>query len=139
MKPTGYMVLAAVALVLMSLVPAYAQKIAATVTVPFAFTVDDVRMPAGEYLITSPSEKVISIQRVGGAEVETTIINGNGPIRGDGSPKLVFHRYGSEYFVAAAYLPNQDHAHEFMASAAEIQVARSVKQQTYELAMNVKK
>jgi len=139
MKRTGYMVLAAVALALMSLVPAYAQKTAATVNIPFAFTVDDVRMPAGEYLITSPSEKVISIQRVGGAEVETTMINANGPIQGGGSPRLVFHHYGSEYFVVVAYLPNQDHAHEFVASAAEIHVARSVKQQTYELAMNVKK
>lgn len=139
MKRTGYTVLVAVTLVLMSLAPAYAQKTTATVNIPFAFTVDDVRMPAGEYLINSPSEKVIGIQRVGGAEVETVIINGNGPIRDDGSPKLVFHRYGSEYFVAVAYLPNQDHAHEFVASAAEIQVARNTRQQTQELAMIVKK
>ena len=139
MKRIGYTVLAAVALVLMSLAPAYAQKITAAVNIPFAFTVDDVRMPAGEYLITSPSEKVISIQRVGGSEVETAIINGNGPVRGDGSPKLVFHRYGSEYFVTTAYLPNQDHAHEFMASAAEIQLARNTRQQTQELAMIVRK
>ena len=139
MKRTAYTTMAAVALVLMSLVPAYAQKTSATVNIPFAFTVDDVRMPAGEYQITAPSEKVISIQRVGGSEVETTIINGNGPIKGDGSPKLVFRRYGNEYFVAAAYLPNADHAHEFVASAAEIQVARNIKQQTVELAMNIKK
>ena len=73
MKRTAYMTMAAVALVLMSLLPAYAQKTTATVNIPFGFTVDDVRMPAGDYLITSPSEKVISIQRVGGSEVETTI------------------------------------------------------------------
>jgi hypothetical protein len=73
MKRSAYMTLAAVVLVLMSLVPAYAQKLSATINIPFAFTMDDVRMPAGEYLITSPSEKVISIQRVGGSEVETTI------------------------------------------------------------------
>jgi hypothetical protein len=139
MKRTVCRILAAVALVLIGLVPAYSQKTSATVNIPFAFTVDDVHMPAGEYLISAPSEKVVSIQRVGGSEIETTIINGNGPIRSNDGPKLVFHRYGSEYFVAAAYLPNQDHAHEFVASAAEIQVARNTGQQTYELALNVKK
>src|SRR5271166_3927568 len=139
MKRTAYLIAALAALLLMALVPAYAQKTSATVNIPFAFTVDDVRMPAGEYRITSPSEKVISVQRVGGAEVETTIINSNGPIKGDGGPKLVFRRYGNEYFVAAAYLPHADHAHEFVASAAEIQVARNTKQQTVELAMNTKK
>jgi hypothetical protein len=140
MKRTGYMTLAAVALVLMSLVPAYAQlKTSATVNIPFSFTVDDVRMPAGEYLITSPSEKVISIQRVGGPEVETTMISNNDGHKGDHSPRLIFRRYSSEYFLATAFLPGQDHAHEFVASAAEIQVARTTPQKTYELAMNVAK
>ena len=139
MKRTVYMTLAAVALVLMSLVPAYAQKSAATVNIPFAFTVDDVRMPAGEYRITSPSEKVISIQRVGGTEVETTAINAAEGHKGDHTPRLVFRRYDTRYFLATAFLPGQDHAHEFVASADEIQVARNTHQQTYEWAMNVKK
>jgi hypothetical protein len=139
MKRTAYMTLAAVALVLMTLVPAYAQKMSATVNIPFAFTVDDVRMPAGEYLITSPSEKVITIKRVGGPEVETTMINGNEGHKGDHTPRLIFHRYGTEYFLATAFLPAQDHSHEFVVSAAEIQVARNTRQQTNELAMNVAK
>ena len=42
MKRTAYTTMAAVALVLMSLVPAYAQKTSATVNIPFTFTVDDV-------------------------------------------------------------------------------------------------
>ncbi len=37
MKRTAYMILATVALVLVSLVPAYAQKTAATVNIPFSF------------------------------------------------------------------------------------------------------
>ena len=85
MKRTAYMTLAAVALVLMALVPAYAQKTSATVNVPFTFTVDDVRMPAGEYLITSPSEKVISIQRVGGSEAKVTLTTSGSAARKHGA------------------------------------------------------
>ena len=50
------------ALVLLALAPAYAQKTSATVNIPFSFTVDDVRMPAGEYIVSSPSEGVVALQ-----------------------------------------------------------------------------
>ena len=139
MKRTVTMTLASVALVLMSLVPAYAQKTAATVNIPFTFTVDDIRMPAGEYLITSPSEKVISIQRVGGTDVKVTLTTSGSATRKSGPAKLVFHRYGNAYFVAVAWMPNSDHAQEFFTSASEIEVARTTPQKTYELAMNVPK
>src|SRR5208337_375395 len=79
MKRTAYLIAALAALLLMALVPAYAQKTSATVNIPFAFTVDDVRMPAGDYRITSPSEKVLSIQRVGGSEVKVTLTTADLP------------------------------------------------------------
>ena len=140
MKRTAYMVLAAVALVLMSLVPAYAQlKTAATVNIPFTFTVDEVRMPAGDYLITSPSEKVISIQRVGGTEVKVTLTTTGSAARQTGPAKLLFHKYGNAYFVAAAWMPKSDHPQEFFTSASEIEVARTTPQKSYELAMNAAK
>jgi hypothetical protein len=140
MKRNGYMILTVAALVLMSLVPAYAQlKASATVNIPFTFTVDEIRMPAGEYLITSPSEKVISIQRVGGTEVKVMLTTSGSVARQTGPAKLVFHKYGNAYFVAAAWMPKSDHPQEFFTSAAEIEVARATKQDTYELAMNVSK
>jgi len=73
MKRAAYITMAAVAVVLMSLVPAYAQKASATVNIPFTFTVDDVRMPAGQYIITEPSEKVIEIQHLGGHEANISV------------------------------------------------------------------
>src|SRR6516162_318368 len=54
MKNTACKTLITLTLVLIALVPAYAQKTSATVNIPFSFTVDDVRMPAGEYIISSP-------------------------------------------------------------------------------------
>ncbi len=139
MKRTAYMITALATLLLMALAPAYAQKTSATVNIPFAFTVDDVHMPAGQYLITEPSEKVISIQRVGGSEVKVTLTTSGSAARTTGPAKLVFHRYGNAYFVAAAWMPNSDHAREFFASANEIRVARNGGQDVVELALLIKK
>ncbi|HVP49816.1 MAG TPA: hypothetical protein VMT56_01205 [Candidatus Bathyarchaeia archaeon] len=139
MKRTAYITMAAVALVLMTLLPAYAQKTAATVNIPFTFTVDDVRMPAGQYIITEPSEKVIEIQLVGGHEAKATMTNEGPSTDWTSHPRLVFHRYGNAYFLAAAWMPNSDHAREFFASANEIQVARTGGQDVIELALLVKK
>ena len=139
MKRTAYTTLAAVVLVLTSLVPAYAQKSSATVNIPFTFTVDDVRMPAGQYLITEPSEKVIEIQHLGGHEAKAVVTNEGASTDWTSHPRLVFHRYGNAYFLAAAWMPNSDHAREFFASANEIQVARNGGQDVVELALLIKK
>ena len=53
MKNTARKTVITLALVVMALSTAYAQKSTATVNIPFTFSVDDVRMPAGEYIISS--------------------------------------------------------------------------------------
>jgi hypothetical protein len=133
------MTLAAVALVLLAFAPAYAQKTSATVNIPFSFTVDDVRMPAGEYLITSPNEKVIEIKHVGGREVKAVITSEVGATEWTNHPRLIFHKYGNAYFLAAAWMLNSDHEQEFFASATEVQVARNGGQDVVELALLAKK
>jgi len=125
--------------VLVALAPAYAQKTSATVNIPFSFTVDDVRMPAGEYIVSTPSERVVALQHVGGPEAKTTMTNNGSSIKSDGRSKLVFHKYGNAYFLAAAWLPNSDHAHEFVASGKESQVARNGGRDVVELALLTKK
>ena len=139
MKRAAYITMAAVAVVLMSLVPAYAQKASATVNIPFTFTVDDVRMPAGQYIITEPSEKVIEIQHLGGSEAKVVVTNQGASTDWTSHPRLVFHRYGNAYFLAAVWMPSSDHAREFFASANEIQVARNGGQDVIELALLIKK
>ena len=123
------------ALVLLALAPAYAQTSSATFNIPFSLTVDDVRMPAGEYVISAPSERVVTLQHLGGPEAKMAMTNNASSTTSDGISKLVFHKYGNAYFLAAARLPNSDHAHEFFASAKEIQVARSGGQDVVELAL----
>jgi hypothetical protein len=139
MKYTACKTLFTLALVLLALAPAYAQKTSANVNIPFTFTVDDVRMPAGEYIISSPSEHAVTIQAAGGILAKTTLTNNGSSVKSDGRAKLVFHKYGNAYFLVAAWMPNSDHAREFFASASEIQVARNGGQDVVELALLAKK
>jgi hypothetical protein len=139
MKNSVRMTMITLALVLLALAPAYAQKTSATVNIPFTFTVDDVRMPAGEYIISSASERVVTIQHAGGHEAKTTMTINGSSTKSDGRAKLVFHKYGNAYFLAAAWLPNSDHAREFYASANEIQLARNGGQDVVELSLLAKK
>lgn len=138
MKNAFRKTLMTLALVLLVLAPAYAQKTSATVDIPFSFTVDDVEMPAGNYVISSPNERVVTIQHVGGRETKTAVTDNGSSTKSDGISKLVFHKYGNAYFLAAAWLPNSDHAREFFASTREIQVAHSGGQDVVELALLTK-
>jgi hypothetical protein len=139
MKNAACKTLITVALVLVALAPVYAQKTSATINIPFSFTVDDVRMPAGEYVIAAPSERVVSLHRLGGPENKTMMTNNGSSVKSDGIGKLVFHKYGNAYFLAAAWLPNSDHARELFASASEIQVARNGGQDVVEVALLARK
>jgi hypothetical protein len=139
MKNAACKTVITLALVLLALATANAQKTSATVDIPFAFTVDDVRMPAGDYIISSPSERVVTIQVAGGILAKTALTNNGSSAKPDGRAKLVFHKYGNAYFLVAAWLPNSDHAREFYASTSEIQLARNGGQDVVELTLLAKK
>jgi len=139
MKNTACKTAMTLALVLLALATANAQKTSATVNIPFAFTVDDVRMPVGDYIISSPSERVVTIQVAGGILAKTALTNNGSSAKSDGRAKLVFHKYGNAYFLAAVWLPNSDHAREFYASTSEIQLARNGGQDVVELTLLAKK
>ena len=115
----------------------FAQSNGVRATVPFDFTVGSKLVPAGTYTISSESPNTILIQN-GDRHVaifSSAYADGKQSTTG----KLVFHKYGNAYFVASTWMPNSDHNHEFFTSASEIEVARNTPQQTYELAMSVKK
>ena len=70
---------------------------------------------------------------------KATTTNNGSSTGSDGRSKLFFHRYGNAFFLAAAWVPNSDHARELYASANEIQVPRYGGQDVAELALLAKK
>ena len=73
--------------------------------VPFDFHVGDRLVRAGDYTVTSltADEQVLRISG-GRKEVATTTTNyGTERGNGEGRARLVFHKYGDQYFLAAVW------------------------------------
>jgi hypothetical protein len=86
-------------LLLVSIPNTYAQT-TVTATVPFPFMVGKTEVPAGTYIINSMSHSVIEIRdRYTGRGV-LSLVNPEHPGSNDGTPKLVFNKYGNRYFLA---------------------------------------
>ena len=74
------------------------------VNVPFAFGVEDVSLPAGEYVIfTATPDQTIRIVSTDGrysAVINTLLNYAQKPAT---KSRLVFHKYGDEYFLAQVW------------------------------------
>ena len=86
-------------LLLVSIPNTYAQT-TVRATVPFAFMVGKTEVPAGTYTINSISSSAIAIRdRHTGRGVFTLVIPER-PGSNNGTPKLVFNKYGNTYFLS---------------------------------------
>jgi hypothetical protein len=96
-------ILAFVVLALANLVTAgYASAQAGGVqaTVPFSFTFADRSMPAGTYLITPVSSAVIMIRNKSNPGIAALGMSTHNYPAVDSDRKLVFHKYGEQYFLS---------------------------------------
>ena len=84
---------------LLTVTGAHAQS-AARANVPFAFKVGTRQMPAGTYTIKSDiGSNVITVHNVQNGTSAMALGRRESPART--SDKLIFHRYGSQYFLTA--------------------------------------
>jgi hypothetical protein len=71
-----------------------------TVTVPFAFTAENVTLPAGDYRVyTLPPYNMIKLQSSDGRKIATVPAIPTSSQESE-QGKLVFHRLGGQYFLA---------------------------------------
>jgi len=95
-----------------------------TVNVPFAFVVEDHSLPAGEYFVlTVTPERSIRITSIDGKH--SAIVNDLPNYAGSPSPssRLVFHRYGNEYFLTQVWTAGQNVARNPLSSKHAMEVA----------------
>jgi|ERR1043166_995506 hypothetical protein len=79
--------------------------------VPFDFYVGDARISAGDCRVTSMNsdETGLRIEGNGGRQTALTLSSTkSGGINSKISPRLVFHKYGDQYFLAAVWGGDQD-------------------------------
>ena len=98
-------------------------------SIPFAFNVGDKTMPAGDYTVrcTNPSSdmKVLQLRSSDGHEsslVRTSSVIG----KIQDNAKLVFYRYGDQYFLAQVWLASDTIGMQTPKSRSEKQMAREL-------------
>jgi hypothetical protein len=85
--------------------PAYAGSVDGIKTqVPFDFYVGDKLVPAGEHAVRSLTGDEAAL-RIGNGRQSAIVMTNYARGRGDGEgrPRLVFHKYGDQYFLAAVW------------------------------------
>ncbi|WP_158945040.1 hypothetical protein [Granulicella sp. S190] len=86
---------------------ALAQDHKVTATIPFNFTVNGNSLPAGSYTvgsdINSPRILTLSDRAKGVSAMVITVADADAS---DGGNKLVFHRYGNQYFLSEVRTAN---------------------------------
>ena len=86
------------------------------VDVPFAFSANGHKLPAGHYTVTQKIDMIRIFNRKNtGLYVPTMFALRT---RTDGS-KLVFHRYGNDYFLSAVWMTGSKSGKELFPSRAE--------------------
>jgi hypothetical protein len=111
---------------LLATASAYAQTGVVKAMVPFNFIVNRTELPAGEYKVlpVGITASAMAIQ-----SPDAKIITAFLPVSCQ-SPdaqkvtKLVFHRYGAQYFLAQIWKKGNDRGQELPASGLESEVAR---------------
>ena len=90
---------------LATVAPAYAKSVdGMRAQVPFDFHVGDKLVRAGDYTIRSMTADEQLIRISSGKEVASTTTNsGRERGNGEGRARLVFHKYGDQYFLAAVW------------------------------------
>ena len=97
-----------------------------TVNIPFAFSAEDHSLPEGEDLVlTVTPERLIRIVSIDGknsAIVHTLPNYASAPSE---SSRLVFHKYGNEYFLAQVWTAGQNVARNPLSSKKAMEIASS--------------
>ena len=114
-------------------------------TIPFAFSVGNQTMPAGEYTVrcTNPSSDVKVLQLRSSDGHESVLVRTSSVIgKLQGGARLVFYRYDDQYFFAQAWLPSDSIGMQAPKSRNENRMARELapnKHAKEEVALSIKR
>jgi len=110
------------------LASAVAQTGTIRVHVPFDFIAGTQTLAAGDYKV-SINGSLLQMARIDGSGVAmvSTNLTGGGPNQ-DMTPRLVFHCYANHCFLSVAWIGEINQGHELYVSSAELEYARTIKQ-----------
>ena len=91
--------------------------------VPFPFTAQNSSFPAGEYEITMPASMTLELRNLKGQAASLEDALPASSKEADGSAKVVFHRYGGEYFLSLVSTGSWLSTYRFQMSKEERRIA----------------
>jgi len=103
-----------------------AQTVPLKANIPFNFIVSKAELPAGEYTLRSlgSSDTLMLIQSKDGQMAKMVLPKACESSKAPTASKLVFHRYGSEYFLAQIWTAGHEQGKELPKSSRETEVAQ---------------
>ena len=118
-------VLTALTLVAWLMVPAtQAQSIMLKADIPFDFLVGDKRLPSGQYHVKSLNPVLTQIQSKDARSTAIVLTTGMQAAKISDTGKLVFNRYGDQYFLSKIWVPSSDAGRQLPKSRFEREVAQ---------------
>jgi hypothetical protein len=97
-----------------------------TVKIPFAFAVEDHTLPAGKYLVlTVTPERSIRIVGIDGNHSAVVTTLPNYVTLPSANSRLVFHRYGNQYFLTQVWTAGQNVARNPLSNMRAMEIAGS--------------
>jgi hypothetical protein len=111
---------------LLATASAYAQTGVVKANVPFNFIVNKTELPAGQYRIQpmGVTASAMAIESQDAKVVQAFLPIACASPQAQKTTKLVFHRYGSHYFLAQIWKAGNDRGQELPMSGLETEVAR---------------
>ena len=125
---------------LLATASASAQTVPLKANIPFNFIVNKAELPAGEYTLQSlgSSDTAMLIQSTDGQMAKMVLPNACESSKAPTASKLVFHRYGSEYFLAQIWTAGYQQGKELPKSSRETEVAQDYPVQNVVLAATLR-
>ena len=124
MHKYAYQVLTALTLVAWLMVPAtHAQSIMLKADIPFNFVVGDTQLPSGEYHVKKLQPGVIQVQDKDTRSSAIVMTTGVQTGKTSDVGKLVFNRYGDNYFLSRIWEPSSITGRQLPKSRLEREVA----------------
>ena len=112
---------------LLATASAYAQTGVVKANVPFNFIVEKTSIPAGTYLIQplSGSSQAMAIESADRKVIKLVLPNTCESSMAQEKTKLVFHRYGDQYFLSQVWVEGNNRGTELRKTQRESEVAMS--------------
>jgi hypothetical protein len=98
-------------------------------TIPFTFSIQQEQFAAGQYVVEPLQHGYVRLRSSDDRSVVLHVIPNYSRANRGPKGKLVFARYGSEYFLHQAWIPSCDFGMEFSSSNRETSVAKQMKKQ----------